>query len=90
MSKFYGTVIGDRQTTNATRRGWQSIRTAAQSWDGSIVTELTYRGNDLMVEIRYADTSTTVGDRQFYGTVNEFLSRLKGDRYESVKPTPNP
>ena len=40
MAKFYGQVNGGRGTV--TRLGYRNIRTSAQSYDGSIQTELTY------------------------------------------------
>lgn len=80
MSKFYGTVIGDRQETAATRRGFHSIKVAAQSWDGSVITRLTYEGGNLMAEIQHSDTSNTYGKCLFYGTVADLINKLKGDQ----------
>ncbi len=40
MSKFYGQINGGRGT--ATRTGHQGIRASVQSYDGSVITELTY------------------------------------------------
>lgn len=79
MSKFYGTVIGDRQETNATRRGFQYIRAAVQSWEGSIITELTERQGKLMLEVRHSDTSS-VCDRIWEGELTEFVDLLKGGK----------
>jgi len=51
MSKFYGTVKG-RAKSAATREGNDSIRVSAQSWDNSIVVEMSYRyGNSGVLDI---------------------------------------
>ena len=70
--------------TNATRRGFQHIKAAVQSWDGSIITRLTYKGADLMIEVQYSDTSETTGESLFYGTVADFVKLLKGAGNEST------
>ena len=76
MAKFYGQVNGGRGT--ATRVGHQGIRTAAQSYDGSVITELTYNDEGkLMVDICTDDCSTSYGRRIFYGTYEEFVAKLK-------------
>ena len=76
MAKFYGSVGGHRGV--ATRTGTSNIRTAAQSYDGSVITELSYNSEDeLMVEIRADDYSTSYGNRIFYGTYEEFVNKLK-------------
>ena len=77
MAKFYGSVGGHRGV--ATRTGTSNIRTSAQSWDGSIITELSYNREDkLMVEVSVAkDESTSYrGTRLFYGTLDEFIAKL--------------
>ena len=76
MSKFYGTIQGERSA--ATRTGHRSIKASAQSWDGSITTELTYDSNKLMVRIlAEKDCSTTGGQIVFYGTYEEYINKLK-------------
>lgn len=77
MSKFYGTVRGERSA--ATRTGHRSISASAQSWDGSITTELTYESNDkLMVRVLAEKAcSTTGGQTVFYGTYDEYIKKLK-------------
>lgn len=76
MSKFYGTVVGQART-DATRRGGRDIRVCAQSWDGSIITRLSYNDKDeLMVELQYHETSNTYGKTVFYGTIGELLQKL--------------
>ena len=76
MAKFYGSVIGNRG--EATRLGHTRIKTAARSWDGSIVTELTYNDkNELMVCVSTSNESSALGQQIFYGTFDEFVNKLK-------------
>lgn len=76
MSKFYGTVHGDASQTDGTRRGFRSIKVAAQSWDGSVITSMHYRVNDLMVGLDFSDGSSTYGQSLFYGTFQELKDKL--------------
>lgn len=76
MSKFYGTVHGDASQTGGTRRGFRSIKVAAQSWDGSVITGMHYCGDDLMVDLCFADDSSTYGQSLFYGTFQELKDKL--------------
>ena len=80
MSKFYGTVVGQAKTP-ATRCGSKKsgIRTAAQSYDGSVITELSYdnESNELMVEIEVNDGTSMFGRTIFRGTFNEFIEKLR-------------
>lgn len=77
MSKFYGTVVGSAKT-EATRRGHDRIKVSAQSWDASVTTELSYNAKgELMVAVYVAEGSSTRGDLEFYGTMNEFLNQLR-------------
>lgn len=76
MSKFYGTVHGDASQTDGTRRGFRSIQVAAQSWDGSVITSMHYCDNDLMVNLEFADDSSTYGQSLFYGTFQELKDKL--------------
>lgn len=50
MAAFYGTVDG-MSKTQGTRRGSAAsgIKVSAQSWNGSVVTELNYNSNDELV-----------------------------------------
>ena len=76
MSKFYGTVDGASQTC-ATRRGHDHIHVAAQSYDGSIITRLSYNHDgDLMVTLEHNEGSSTYGRTIFRGTVDELLKKL--------------
>jgi hypothetical protein len=76
MSKFYGQVVGDRGA--ATRGGHHRIKASAQSYDGSVITELTYREDKLMVSVCIGvDESTSIGRQIFYGTFDEYVAKLK-------------
>lgn len=78
MSKFYGTVI-EQATTPATRCGSRKsgIRTAAQSYDGSVIVELNYNDNDeLMVQVEFARGTSFYGQSIFYGTFDEFVDKM--------------
>ena len=78
MSTFYGTV-GDNwgRRTNATRCGHKSIFAAAQSYNGSIITELEYDGDTLMVSVEHAKGSSSSGWCIFHGTMDEFLEVVR-------------
>lgn len=76
MSKFYGQVVGDRGA--ATRGGHHRIKASAQSYDGSVITELTYNEDKLMVSVCVGmDESTSIGRQIFYGTFDEYVAKLK-------------
>jgi len=77
MSKFYGSVQGNRSA--ATRGGSKNsgFRTSAQSWDGSVITNLYYEEVEpkkeiLKIRIDLADDSrSSYGDIYFNGTLGE-------------------
>ena len=76
MAAFFGQVVGGRGV--ATRTGTKNIRTAAQSYNGSIMTELTYNDEGkLMVRVDTSDCSSSYGSMIFYGTFEEFVAKLK-------------
>ena len=74
MSKFYGSVQGNRGA--ATRGGHSMIKTSAQSWDGSIQTELTYEEDTLMVRVSVSEGSSIYGKTIFYGTFKDFIEKF--------------
>lgn len=77
MSKFYGTVMGSANTP-ATRRGSRSIKVAAQSWSGSVVTRLHYNEKDeLIIDLQLSDGSDTSGYTVFYGTMDQLRNKLQ-------------
>ena len=75
MAKFYGSIQGNRG--EATRMGHSSIKSSVQSYDGSVITYLSYEGDKLMVEVCTSDESSSYGRRIFYGTFDEFISKLE-------------
>jgi hypothetical protein len=75
MSKFYGSVLGHHSPV--TRTGHHSIKTTAQSYDGSVITELSYNmDNQLMVSISVDKGSVTHGRQIFFGTFDEYIDKL--------------
>lgn len=77
MAKFYGTVDGNLTKTNGTNRGSEYIKASVQSYDGSVITELTYKNDELHVSISVNDESATKGTELFYGTLEELKERLR-------------
>ena len=75
MSKFFGQVNGGRGT--ATRCGHSRIQASVQSHRGSVITELTYKDDQLMVRVDTSDCSSYYGSMTFYGTFEEFVAKLK-------------
>ena len=75
MAKFYGQVSGERSA--ATRTGYYKIKASCQSYDGSVITELSYKDDTLMVDVCVADRSSAYGQRIFYGTYDEYVAKLK-------------
>jgi hypothetical protein len=76
MAAFYGKIQGNRG--EATRCGHSRIKASVQSHRGSVITELTYKDDQLMVEVRAGAESTSYGSLIFYGTYEEFVSKLIG------------
>lgn len=87
MSKFYGTVHGDASQTDGTRRGFRSIKVAAQSWDGSLITRMSYDGGGrLMVQLDKSNESSSCwGKTIFWGTLDELEQKLKGEDVVNVE-----
>jgi hypothetical protein len=78
MSAFYGMVQGNRGI--ATRGGSRAsgFKSSAQSYDGSIITYLSYDKDDnLMVTIEASDCSACYGRTIFHGTYEEYINKLK-------------
>ena len=77
MSKFYGSIQGNRGV--ATRGGSlaSGIKGSCQSYDGSVITYPDYDANDiLMVTIEVSDCSSSYGNRIFCGTFEQFIKKL--------------
>jgi hypothetical protein len=78
MSAFYGCIQGNRGV--ATRGGSRAsgFKSTAQSYDGSIITRLSYNHEDeLMVTIETSDGSAPYGSQIFYGTFKEYIEKLQ-------------
>lgn len=78
MSAFYGMVQGNRSA--ATRGGSRAsgFKSSVQSWDGSIITQMSYDKDDnLMVEVSYSTGSACYGTTIFSGTFEEYIAKLK-------------
>jgi hypothetical protein len=77
MANFYGTVAG-RSATIATRCGTKSIKTTAQSWDGSVIIELfeDSEGRTLVEVCIDTETSASYGDNVFCGTIEQLADCL--------------
>lgn len=79
MAKFYGSIQGNRGA--ATRGGSTAsgIKSSCQSYDGSVITYMSYDGNDnLMVTVEVSNESSSYGRRIFCGTFEEFVHKLEG------------
>ena len=77
MSAFYGMVQGNRGS--ATRGGSRAsgFKSSVQSYDGSIITYLSYDKDDnLMVTVEASDVSACYGRQIFYGTYEEYIKKL--------------
>jgi hypothetical protein len=74
MSKLYGSIQGNRGA--ATRTGSSLMKSSVQSYDGSVITYMSYEGDNLMVEVCVSDRSSSYGSRIFYGTFDEFKAKL--------------
>jgi hypothetical protein len=75
MSKLYGSIQGNRGA--ATRMGHSLIKSSVQSYDGSVITYMSYDKDQLMVEVCVSNESSAYGRRIFYGTFDEFISKLE-------------
>ena len=73
MSTFYSLIKGCRGA--ATRCGSKNsgIRASVQSWQGSIISKLSYDQNEeLKIDIGYSEQSSSCSDRTiFYGNKKE-------------------
>ena len=79
MAKFYGQVFG-KSGNAASRLGTSGIRVSAQSWHGSVHTELWHNDEKgLMVTISTSPDSSPTGSVIFSGTFEEFQNKLKED-----------
>ena len=77
MATFYGSIKGGRG--EATRCGTKNsgIKASVQSWNGSVISELSYAEDRLMVRVSTSTGSSSLGTQIFYGTFEEFVNKLK-------------
>jgi hypothetical protein len=75
MSKLYGSIQGNRGA--ATRMGHSLIKSSVQSYDGSVITYMSYDKDQLMVEVCVSNESSSYGRRIFYGTFDECISKIE-------------
>ena len=77
MATFYGSIKGGRG--EATRCGTKNsgIKASVQSWNGSVISELSYDEDKLMVRVSTSTGSSSLGTQIFYGTFEEFVNKLK-------------
>ena len=76
MSKLYGTVTGASQTA-ATRRGHSLIKSSVQSYNGSLISSMSYKGDKLMLELCVSNESSAYGRRIFYGPFEDFVNKFE-------------
>ena len=84
MAKFYSTIQGS--AGEATRRGTANsgIRASVQSYDGSVITRLESKDDEIILSIDTSDDSrSSWGNRQFRGTIKEFYDMC--DLYKIIK-----
>jgi len=73
MAKFYGTVQGGRG--KATRLGHQVIMTSAQSFNGSIVTQLFEENGETFASIHVSEgSSSSTGHRLYRGPIKQLFA----------------
>ena len=78
MSRFYAKIIGNAKK-ETTGRGNNDIRVAAMSWNGSVITTLSYdQSGELIVDIETSEDSASSGRLKFRGTFEEFKRILEG------------
>ena len=75
MAKFYGSIQGNKGI--ATRMGNSSIKSSVQSWDGSLISSMSYVGDKLMLELCVSDGSSATGRTIFYGAFEEFVNKFE-------------
>ena len=75
MAKIYGSIQGDKGA--ATRMGNSSIKSSVQSWDGSLISSMSYKGDKLMLELCVSKGSASCGKTIFYGTFEEFVNKFE-------------
>lgn len=74
MSRFYGQVCGNAQTSGS-RRGTSSsgIRSSVQSYDGSIAMYLRDTKHGMLLRVEHHEGSSLYGNTIFDGTIEQFV-----------------
>ena len=75
MAKFYGSLQGNKGAV--TRMGSSCIKSSVQSWDGSLISCMSYKGDKLMLELSVSKGSASCGKTIFYGTFEEFVNKFE-------------
>lgn len=75
MAKFYGSLQGNKGAV--TRMGSSCIKSSVQSWDGSLISRMSYNGDKLMLELSVSKGSASCGKTIFYGTFEEFVNKFE-------------
>ena len=80
MSKFYGQIKGQAETT-ASRRGSAKtgIQASVQSYDGSIILWLREVRGELWLDVSYDEDSSFRGHTIWDGPLEEFVERISYD-----------
>jgi hypothetical protein len=78
MSKFYGSLQGNRGVVTRGGSNSSGIKSSLQSWNGSVISQLSYNdNNELCIRVEVSKGSNRYGDLVFSGTVDEFITKLK-------------
>lgn len=78
MSTFYGSIQGNRGAATRTGSRCSGIESSVQSWNGSVITSLSYDQEDrLMVTVRVSEGSSSYGRTVFHGTFDEYIKKLQ-------------
>jgi hypothetical protein len=77
VSKFYGTLTANFNGKESTRCGTLAMRAAAQSFHGSAIVEVFFRGEDLMVRIGYANGSDSHANEDVDMPFTKFVEHIK-------------
>ena len=78
MATFYGQISGNRGTASRLGTKTSGLTVSAQSWDGSVITQLSYDSKDtLKVKLSIDDGSSFYGETVFNGTLEELKAIFK-------------
>lgn len=78
MATFYGQISGNRGTASRLGSMQSGLKVSAQSWNGSVITQLSYDSKDtLKIKLSIDDGSSFYGETMFNGTLEELKAVLK-------------